>query len=415
MMLAGSSTTSYATYRSVASAMQVPLIDWEVSNRRLADEHSSMAFSVRPPIDDLLVDYMIYKGWHRFVYIHDGKNAMRTLFSVFSYAQKSRPDWLLEEMEDADLSGFHYSLINITGFQLFDRYSKEFIKERKSFEDHYREKMPSSDWLTHGHLLAEAIKKVVLDERNGTLTGRIEFDPETGLRKNFSATVIEIRPGVNSLTSIKERFQWAHGQGFLFGKTRTFYEQQPDRTPIRKGILADKPWKLRFNVVTLLVKPFVMLKRQNPGEPELTGNDRFEGYCVDLLRLLAQNISGFDWDGSIGYLLNETADIAVAPLTINQERERVVDFSKPFMTTGISIMISKPEKQEFSIFSFMQPLGMTIWIFTVCSYIGFSMYNSLWFTLAAFMQQGTDILPRALSGRIASACWWFYTLIIVSS
>lgn len=24
----------------------------------------------------------------------------------------------------------------------------------------------------------------------------------------------------------------------------------------------------------------------------------------------------------------------------------------------------------------------------------FSLYNSLWFTLAAFMQQGTDILPR---------------------
>ncbi|KAJ1358699.1 Glutathione reductase (GR) (GRase) [Parelaphostrongylus tenuis] len=45
----------------------------------------------------------------------------------------------------------------------------------------------------------------------------------------------------------------------------------------------------------------------------------------------------------------------------------------------------------------------------------FSMYNSLWFTLAAFMQQGTDILPKALSGRIASSAWWFFTLIIVSS
>ncbi|KAK6039385.1 hypothetical protein COOONC_23110 [Cooperia oncophora] len=43
------------------------------------------------------------------------------------------------------------------------------------------------------------------------------------------------------------------------------------------------------------------------------------------------------------------------------------------------------------------------------------MYNSLWFTLAAFMQQGTDILPKALSGRIASSAWWFFTLIIVSS
>lgn len=66
----------------------------------------------------------------------------------------------------------------------------------------------------------------------------------------------------------------------------------------------------------------------------------------------------------------QTADVAVAPLTITQERERAVDFSKPFMTTGISIMIKKPEKQEFNIFSFMEPLGMTIWIFTLSSYFG---------------------------------------------
>ncbi|KAL3102993.1 hypothetical protein niasHT_026441 [Heterodera trifolii] len=44
----------------------------------------------------------------------------------------------------------------------------------------------------------------------------------------------------------------------------------------------------------------------------------------------------------------------------------------------------------------------------------FSVYNCLWFTLAAFMQQGTDILPRSISGRIASSAWWFFTMIIGS-
>ncbi|KAJ3590568.1 hypothetical protein NHX12_008518, partial [Muraenolepis orangiensis] len=32
------------------------------------------------------------------------------------------------------------------------------------------------------------------------------------------------------------------------------------------------------------------------------------------------------------------ADLAVAGLTITAEREKVIDFSKPFMTLGISIM-----------------------------------------------------------------------------
>ncbi|KAL6727353.1 hypothetical protein Aduo_009239 [Ancylostoma duodenale] len=433
------------------------------------------------------------------------------------------------EMEDADLASFHYSLINITGFQLFDRMDKKFLQNKKLFEDMYRERISTVDYLpassafAHDALLvaasaldrtvrkhglsifsssfsrhqlfnrglpglycrphedrdhpdrkfepfefgdeiADSIKEVVLTHEDGTLTGRIQFDPNTGWRTNYSATVIEIKPGVNSLNSIKERFQWAQGKGFLLGQQRVFHENRPNTTVTQKGVLVDKPWKLRLNVVTVLVKPFVMLRRSNPGDPQHKGNDRFEGYCIDLLKLLAKNISGFEynifvsegnkygarqadgsWDGMLGYLLNETADIAVAPLTITQERERAVDFSKPFMTTGISIMIKKPEKQEFNIFSFMEPLGMRIWIFTLCSYVGvsltiflvssfspyeqrvqfnrgefsvsneFSMYNSLWFTLAAFMQQGTDILPKALSGRIASSAWWFFTLIIVSS
>ncbi len=119
----------------------------------------------------------------------------------------------------------------------------------------------------------------------------------------------------------------------------------------------------------------------------------------------------------------------------------MVDFSKPFMTTGISIMIKKPDKQEFSVFSFMQPLSTEIWMYIIFAYVGvivpigddrpplqvsvviflvsrfspyewrveelasggftisndFSVYNCLWFTLAAFMQQGTDILPRYVS------------------
>lgn len=38
-------------------------------------------------------------------------------------------------------------------------------------------------------------------------------------------------------------------------------------------------------------------------------------------------------------LLFQEADLAIAPLSITSERERVVDFSKPYMDVGISIMI----------------------------------------------------------------------------
>ena len=60
----------------------------------------------------------------------------------------------------------------------------------------------------------------------------------------------------------------------------------------------------------------------------------------------------------VSVLLNllQEADLAIAPLTISSMRERVIDFSKPFMNLGISIMIKKPEKQKPGVFSFMDPL-----------------------------------------------------------
>lgn len=58
----------------------------------------------------------------------------------------------------------------------------------------------------------------------------------------------------------------------------------------------------------------------------------------------------------------QEADIAIAPMTITSERERVIDFSKPFMSLGISIMIQKPVKQKPGVFSFLSPLSKEIWV-----------------------------------------------------
>lgn len=137
----------------------------------------------------------------------------------------------------------------------------------------------------------------------------------------------------------------------------------------------------------------------------------------------------------------QRADIAVAPLTITLVREEVIDFSKPFMSLGISIMIKKPQKSKPGVFSFLDPLAYEIWMCIVFAYIGvsvvlflvsrfspyewnleeqdetkdpqtppdppndFGIFNSLWFSLGAFMQQGCDISPRWVSSsRQRSLC-----------
>jgi len=141
-----------------------------------------------------------------------------------------------------------------------------------------------------------------------------------------------------------------------------------------------------FLITTVLSAPHVMLKKNHADFAD--EGDKLEGFCVDMLAKIA-SIVGFryklrlvkdgkyggvkedgSWNGMIGELLNGEAHMAVAPLSITRVRERVVDFSKPFMVTGITIMVKKPDKQEFSVFAFMQPLSTEIWTYIIIAYLG---------------------------------------------
>lgn len=83
------------------------------------------------------------------------------------------------------------------------------------------------------------------------------------------------------------------------------------------------------------------------------GNDRFEGYSLDLIDEISKIIGfkyefeivpdnrhgAFDkvtkkWDGLVKHLLDHKADMAICDLTITYARRTAVDFTMPFMTLG---------------------------------------------------------------------------------
>ena len=47
------------------------------------------------------------------------------------------------------------------------------------------------------------------------------------------------------------------------------------------------------------------------------------------------------WNGLIADLINRKADVSLASLMINSEREEIVDFSVPFMDAGVAVLTAK--------------------------------------------------------------------------
>uniref|UniRef100_A0AAX7TPG2 Glutamate receptor n=1 Tax=Astatotilapia calliptera TaxID=8154 RepID=A0AAX7TPG2_ASTCA len=292
------------------------------------------------------------------------------------------------------------------------------------------------------------IQRALQQVRLEGLTGHVQFD-ERGHRTNYTLTVMEL----SHIGPRKIGF-WNEKRGYV--NTAIYRPMQEEFYNVQNKT---------YIVTTILEAPYMMLKKNHE---QFWGNDKYEGYCAELAAEIAKHV-GFTyrlelvgdgkygardaetkmWNGMVGELVYGKADMAVAPLTITLVREQVIDFTKPFMSLGISIMIKKPTKSKPGVFSFLDPLAYEIWMCIVFAYIGvsvvlflvsrfspyewngeesddedettpeytndFGIFNSLWFSLGAFMQQGCDISPRSLSGRIVGGVWWFFTLIIISS
>ncbi|XP_040042865.1 glutamate receptor ionotropic, kainate 4 isoform X1 [Gasterosteus aculeatus] len=299
----------------------------------------------------------------------------------------------------------------------------------------------SSKIWEHGTSLMNYLRMVELEG----LTGHIEFNSR-GQRSNYELRIMQ-----NSRDGLRQIGLWHSEDGLSMERKLPSIN------------VTDTLFNTTLAITTILENPYVMLR---PNHQELEGNDRYEGFCVDLLKELADTLkfkyrirlvgdgqygvagANGTWTGMVGELISRKADLAVAGLTITAEREKVIDFSKPFMTLGISIMYRVHLGRRPGYFSFLDPFSPGVWLFMLLAYLAvscvlflvarltpyewynphpclkgrcnllinqYSLGNSFWFPVGGFMQQGSTIAPRALSTRCVSGVWWAFTLIIISS
>lgn len=182
------------------------------------------------------------------------------------------------------------------------------------------------------------------------------------------------------------------------------------------------------------------------------------GYCIDLLERLAED-TPFDfelyivgdgkygalrdgrWTGLVGDLLAGRAHMAVTSFSINSARLKVVDFSSPFFSTSLGIMVRARDTAS-PLGAFMWPLHWSMWLgvfaalhltalfltlYEWCSPYGltprgrnrgtvFSYSSALNLCYAIlFGRTVSSKTPKCPTGRLLMNLWAIFCLLVLSS
>ncbi|XP_027986444.2 glutamate receptor ionotropic, NMDA 2C [Eptesicus fuscus] len=240
-----------------------------------------------------------------------------------------------------------------------------------------------------------------------------------------------------------------------------------------------------LTVATLEERPFVIVESPDPGTggcvPNTVpcrrqSNHTFssgdtapytklccKGFCIDILKKLAKAVKfSYDlylvtngkhgkrvrgvWNGMIGEVYYKRADMAIGSLTINEERSEIVDFSVPFVETGISVMVAR-SNGTVSPSAFLEPYSPSVWVmmFVMCLTVvaltvfmfeyfspvsynqnltsgkksggpSFTIGKSVWLLWALVFNNSVPIEnPRGTTSKIMVLVWAFFAVIFLAS
>uniref|UniRef100_A0A673KIG6 Glutamate receptor n=1 Tax=Sinocyclocheilus rhinocerous TaxID=307959 RepID=A0A673KIG6_9TELE len=203
-----------------------------------------------------------------------------------------------------------------------------------------------------------------------------------------------------------------------------------------------------LSIVTLEEAPFVIVEDVDPlsgtcmrntvpcRKQNQTGDSGIyikrccKGFCIDILKKIAKSVKfTYDlylvtngkhgkkingtWNGMVGEVVLKNAHMAVGSLTINEERSEVIDFSVPFIETGISVMVSR-SNGTVSPSAFLEPFSADVWVMMFVMLLIVSAVAV--FVFEYFSPVGYNrCLPGGPSFTIGKAIWLLWGLVFNNS
>lgn len=172
----------------------------------------------------------------------------------------------------------------------------------------------------------------------------------------------------------------------------------------------------------------------------------WSGISIDLWKQIADELEldyelrELSLDELLEGLRTNSIDVAVAALTVTAEREKIIDFTQPFHTSGLGIAVSAKSKagwlmvaERFISLTFLKVVtvlvtvlfiaGFLVWLFECKSNADQfggdppkGLGAAFWWSAVTMTTVGYgDKAPKTVGGRIVALVWMFTSIIIISS
>ncbi|CAM8887779.1 unnamed protein product [Rhodiola kirilowii] len=326
------------------------------------------------------------------------QSSLLSLQGVVGFRQhipdSSQKKAFLSRWQNMQVDGKISSELNAFGFYAYDtvwtiaRAIDKLLKDDPNITFSFSEKLQDlkdSSFKLKSFDGGDILRRTLLQTNFTGLTGRIMFDKERDLVSSGYEVLNVNRTKVNTVGYWSKTLGLSSSpvENMKLNQTEILHFQQNLHDVIWPGAETDTP---RGWVIASDEKPLVIGVPHRASFVEFVTEDKnhtIVGYCIDVFEearklvpyyvpykfdLFGDGLSNPHYDNLVKLVANGTFDAAVGDIAVVTNRTKIVDFTQPYIATGL-VIVAPVSTSKASAWVFLKPFSVEMWCMTAASFV----------------------------------------------